>query len=181
MHQKRVKYIADNYWQVQQTGERTLLMLWVWVCQTGRSVHCCPLEGSNNTSKTFLCIHSFKSNSMRDHYLAFFSFDTQPPLFSYPAALCCVFRDRLCGGLSPLHQLFFPCVLESHHAVFEGLDLLLAFPPVLVFGHALLHCVVQVSAARARYHSIHGVVFVLLIPAAIMRRWRGHGEMTGMP
>lgn len=48
---------------------------------------------------------------------------------------------RLNGSWLLPPQLFFPCVLEIHHAVFESLDLALARSPVLVFSHALLHSI----------------------------------------
>lgn len=83
------------------------------------------------------------------------------------SALC-----RLSGVCLLPPQLFLLCVLEAHHAVFESLHLELAHSPVLVFSHALLHGVMQLRAARARYHPIHGVVLVLVFTAAVVG-WRG--------
>lgn len=81
-------------------------------------------------------------------------------------AVICHQGSALCRlnsiGLLP-HQLFLPCLLEAAHAVFECLDLALARPPVLVFSHALLHGVMQLRAASAGYHPVHGVVLVLVL------------------
>lgn len=49
--------------------------------------------------------------------------------------------------LFPLLQLFSPPCLLFTHAVLEGLHLWLALSPVLVLGHALLHCIVGGSTA----------------------------------
>lgn len=65
-----------------------------------------------------------------------------------------------------LPQLFFPDILEIHHAVFKRLNLLLADTPVLVFSHALLHRVMKLSAASAGNHLIYGVIFIVIIFAA---------------
>lgn len=74
-----------------------------------------------------------------------------------------------------LPQLFFPGVLEIRHAVFESLNLLLTQTPVLVFSHALLDRVMEVSTAGAGYHLIHGVILIVIIfTAAVMGGRRCH-------
>lgn len=75
---------------------------------------------------------------------------------------------RLRGGCLLLHQLFFPCDLEIHHAVPESLDLALAPAPVLVFSHALLHRIVELSTASAGYHLVNRVILIIVFTAAVM-------------
>lgn len=65
-----------------------------------------------------------------------------------------------------LPQLFFPGILEIHHAVFKSLNLFLADAPVLVFSHALLHCVMKLSAASAGNHLIYRVILIVIVFAA---------------
>lgn len=72
-----------------------------------------------------------------------------------------------------LPQLFFPGILEIYHAVFESLNLLLTHTPVLVFRHALLHCIMDLSTAGAGYHLIHGVILILIIFTAAVVGGRG--------
>lgn len=64
--------------------------------------------------------------------------------------------------LPPLQFLPSPCLLFIH-AVLEGLHLWLAPSPVLVLGHALLHCVVGSSTARAGDQLVQWVLFFILL------------------
>lgn len=78
-----------------------------------------------------------------------------------------------------VHKLLFPCDLESHHAVFECLDLALARTPVLVLGHALLHRIVQISTASAGNHPFQRVVVVVVIGfTRAVVGWRGCHSVT---
>lgn len=79
----------------------------------------------------------------------------------------CSASRRLSGGRLLLPQLFFPSILEAHHALFESPDLALTCSPVLVFGHALLDSIVQVSTASAGNHLLNRVILVIF-PAAVM-------------
>lgn len=65
--------------------------------------------------------------------------------------------------LFPPLQLFSPPCLLFTHAVLEGLHLWLALSPVLVLGHALLHCIVGSSTARAGDQLVQGVLFLTLL------------------
>ena len=62
----------------------------------------------------------------------------------------------------PLQFLPSPCLLFTH-AVPEGLHLWLALPPVLVLGHALLHCRVGSSTAWAGDELVQRVLFFILL------------------
>lgn len=64
--------------------------------------------------------------------------------------------------LQPLQLLPPPCLLCTH-AVPEGLHLWLALPPVLVLGHALLHCIVGSSTAWAGDELVQRVLFFILL------------------
>lgn len=83
---------------------------------------------------------------------------------------------RLSGSCLLLHQLFFPGILEIHHAVFESLDLVPAFSPILVFSHALLDSIMLLGAAGAGYHPFNWVVLIIF-PAAVMG-WRGRHPVS---
>lgn len=79
-------------------------------------------------------------------------------------------RDRWFGVsavgtalLLPPLQLFPPPCLLFTHAVPEGLHLWLALSPVLVLGHALLHCIVRSGTARARNQLVQWVLFLTLL------------------
>lgn len=61
-----------------------------------------------------------------------------------------VLRSVLSAGLFfPSLQLLPPSCLLRAHAIPESLNLWLALAPVLVLGHAFLHCKVGGSTARA--------------------------------
>lgn len=62
----------------------------------------------------------------------------------------------------PLQLLPPPCLLFTH-AVSESLHLWLALSPVLVLGHALLHCIVGSSTARAGDQLVQWVLFLILL------------------
>lgn len=62
----------------------------------------------------------------------------------------------------PLQFLPSPCLLFTH-AVPESLHLWLALPPVLVLGHALLHCIVGSSTAGAGDELVQRVLFFILL------------------
>lgn len=65
--------------------------------------------------------------------------------------------------LFPPLQLFAPPCLLFTHAVPEGLHLWLALSPVLVLGHALLHCIVRSSTARTGNQLVQWVLFLTLL------------------
>ncbi|TNN49915.1 hypothetical protein EYF80_039905 [Liparis tanakae] len=50
----------------------------------------------------------------------------------------------------------------------ESLDLALAPAPVLVFRHALLHRIVELSTASAGYHLVNRVILIVVFTAAVM-------------
>lgn len=102
----------------------------------------------------------------------FYTFWPTLPLFRFclGASFCRPSSgDRWFGGsavgtvlLLPPLQLLSPSCLLLTHAVLEGLHLWLALSPVLVLGHALLHCIVGSSTARAGDQQVQGVLFLTL-------------------
>lgn len=76
--------------------------------------------------------------------------------------------DRWCGVSAvgtallflPLQLLPSLCLLFTH-AVPKGLHLWLALSPVLVLGHALLHCIVGSSTARVGDQLVQWVLFFI--------------------
>lgn len=75
-------------------------------------------------------------------------------------------------GLPSPHRISLRS-LEVHHALFENLNLALASPPVLTFGHALLHSIMELGAPGAGYHAINGVIFILVFLTTAVMRWGG--------
>lgn len=74
---------------------------------------------------------------------------------------------------------FFPlCFLICHHTVLKSLNLQLAFSPVLVFSHTVLHSVMQLGTACFNNHVIHWVLLIFTRPPAVMglRGRGGHRE-----
>lgn len=93
------------------------------------------------------------------------------PMISLGASFCKPTSEDRWFGVSavdtalffpPLQLLPPPCLLFTH-AVPEGLHLWLALSPVLVLGHALLHCIVGSSTARAGDQLVQWVLFLTLL------------------
>lgn len=63
----------------------------------------------------------------------------------------------------PPLQFLPPFGLLFTHAIPEGLHLWLALAPILVLGHALLHCKVGGSAAGAGDQLVQGVFFLSIL------------------
>lgn len=76
--------------------------------------------------------------------------------------------------LFPPLQLLSPSRLLCTHAVPECLHLGLALTPVLVLGHALLHCKVGGGTARAGDQLVQRVFFLIVLlqlPGPVMASW----------
>lgn len=78
------------------------------------------------------------------------------------------------GLLFPPLQFLAPSCLLCTHAILECLHLWLALTPVLVLGHALLHCKVEGSTARAGDQLVQWVfflIFFLQLSGPVMALW----------
>lgn len=87
------------------------------------------------------------------------------------------------GLLFPSLQLLTPSCLLCTHTIPEGLNLRLALAPVLVLGHALLHCKVRGSTARAGDQLVQWVLLliILLHRAGPIMAWWDRGRHLEEP
>lgn len=82
------------------------------------------------------------------------------------------FSNVLCGWAFAFYQLLHLSFLVWHHALFEVLNLCLAFPPVFILHYALLNCIMECRAACLGDQPIYQVIFFLGFALVMGQGWR---------